>query len=201
MLTCTLRPGSNLYVKQNARANLAAFGFGGPRGGTNPDQVFSSSLVEPVNNYSTVIGTLRHTYHVGDGEHYYSPAHCAQKCNELSEYNRNYKNNTFPYMNGAYPKCNMFTIHEDSIGGFPESVVCTFFQSSWDSQHAHAQSEVLRDGVNRSSSACKIYQRLDYDVSPICVLDSCKGSQYYAGGDCSGWGPGYCRRGNGTAQL
>lgn len=144
---------------------------------------------------------FRDTYQIGGGEHFYNPALCAKKCNELTEYNRVYKVNTYPYINGAYPKCNMFTIFEDLIGGVPQSVVCMFFQSSWDSQHSNIKFGVLPDGRNVTADSFKMYHRLDYKASPICVLDSYQGSQYYAGGDCSGWGPGYCLHQNGTAST
>lgn len=143
----------------------------------------------------------RDTYRINGGEHFYNPALCAQKCNELTEHNRVNRVNTLPYINGAYPKCNMFTIFEDLIGGHPQSVVCTFFQSSWDPQHANSRTGALPDGRNITANSFKMYQRLDYNASPICVLDSCKGSQYYAGGDCSGWGPGYCQHQNGTGSI
>lgn len=187
-----------MYVKQNQYVNLTDFGFQGPRGGASPEMVFSPFLLEPVNNYYTSIGMYRDTYRINSGEHFYNPALCAQKCNELTQHNRANKVNTPPYINGAYPKCNMFTIFEDWISGEPQSVVCTFFQSSWDSEHAHVKFGGLPDGRNITANSFKTYQRLDYNFSPICVLKSCQGPQYYAGGDCSGWGPGYCQRQNGT---
>lgn len=190
--------GSNLYVKQNHQSNLTEFGFDGPRGDTDPKVVFSPFLVEPVNNYTTGVGIFRDTYQVDAGEHFYNPALCAQKCNEITEYNRVNKVNTPPYINSAYPKCNMFTIFEDLIGGIPQSVVCMFFESSWDSHHANAKSGILPDGRNISTDSFKIYQRTDYSAPAICALEPCKGSRYYAGGDCSGWGSGFCQHQNGT---
>lgn len=61
--------------------------------------------------------TQRDTYQVGSDQHYYNPALCARNCNEITDYNRISNVNPPPYINGAYPKCNMFAIFEDVLGG------------------------------------------------------------------------------------
>lgn len=187
--------GSNYYTKQDPRHNLTDLGFYGPRGDALTNAIFAqNSLIEPTDGYRTYIGGYRGYYTLGPGGPSYDPTWCAHKCNALSEYNSVNKVNTYPYINGAYPKCNMFTIFEDAmVDGVPFSVVCWFFSTSWDSKYSTNVIGTDRKGRNLTATLVKIYQRLDYADPPICVLDTCAEAQYYRGGNCSGWGTDYCQ--------
>lgn len=187
--------GSNYYIKQPSRHNLTDLGFYGPRGDAGTDTIFPSHvLYEPTDGYPTLIGSYRGYYAHGPGGPGYDPSDCAKRCNALTLYNSMYNVNATPYTNGAYPKCNMFTIFEDStVASVPFSTVCSFFSTSWDSKYSTTVVGQDRKGRNLTASLVRIYQRLDYPDPPICILDSCAEAQYYSGGNCSGWGTGYCQ--------
>ncbi|KUI63702.1 hypothetical protein VM1G_10433 [Cytospora mali] len=187
--------GSNYYIKQDALNNLTDLGFYGPRGDGQSNTIFSADdLIEPTDKYPTFIGGYRGFYARRPEGPSYDPTICAKKCNKLTIHNSVNKVNSTPYINGAYPKCNMFTIFEDvQTDAVPFSIVCFFFSTSWDSKYATTVVGSDRKGRKLTANLVKIYQRLDYPDPPICVLDSCDGAQYYSGGNCSGWGRNYCR--------
>ncbi|ROV98011.1 hypothetical protein VMCG_07008 [Cytospora schulzeri] len=187
--------GSNYYIKQAALSNLTDLGFYGPRGDAQENAIFATpELIEPTDGYPTYIGGYRGFYTNRPEGPSYDPSDCARRCNALTNYNSVNKVNATPYINGAYPKCNMFSVFEDATAdGVPFSVVCWFFTTSWDSKYSTKVVGVDKAGRNLTASMVKIYQRLDYPDPPLCVLDSCEGAQYYRGGNCSGWGTSYCK--------
>lgn len=190
--------GSNYYIKQAALSNLTDLGFYGPRGDALVNAIFSTpELIEPTDGYQTYMGGYRGFYVNRPEGPNYDPADCAQRCNALTDYNSVNMVNATPYINGAYPRCNMFSIFEDAtVDGVPFSTVCWLFSTSWDSKYSTRVVGVDRAGRNLTASLVKIYQRLDYPDPPICVLDTCDEAQYYAGGNCSGWGKDYCTHSN-----
>ncbi|KAK2614699.1 hypothetical protein N8I77_001504 [Diaporthe amygdali] len=188
--------GSNCYIKQAARNNLTDLGFFGPRGDAVPGSTFPhSQMIEPEDGYLTFLEVYREIY-ATDGEGpSYDPAVCAENCNALTKYNSKNRVNQHPYINGAYPKCNMFNMFEVSMisDNNPIAFVCFFYSTSWDSLYSTEMSGVDPEGRHLHASMVKVYQRLDYTDPPLCALEECKGAQYYRGGNCSGWGPEYCQ--------
>ncbi|ROV95271.1 hypothetical protein VPNG_08970 [Cytospora leucostoma] len=145
--------GSNYYIKEDPMFNLTDLGFYGPRGDAQASAVFApSELVEPTDGYATLIGRYRGFYVRGPVTPSYDPVFCANKCNAITQYNSINKVNATPFINGAYPKCNMFSIFEDAqVDEVPFSVVCFFFSTSWDSKYS-THGEIVRDGAKTTVS-------------------------------------------------
>jgi hypothetical protein len=158
-------------------------------------------MIEPTDGYLTLLEPYyRGMYATNTTGPGYNPVVCAEKCNALTLYNSQNRVNEPPYINGAYPKCNMFNIFEISqiSDNIPIYFVCLFYSASFDSLYSSETAGVDPEGRPVQAALVRVYQRLDYTDPPICALDQCSGPQYYAGGNCSGWGAEYCTHPNVT---
>lgn len=156
-------------------------------------------MIEPTDGYLTFLEPVyRELYSTNGSGPSYDPAVCAEQCNALTEYNSKHRVNEPPYINGAYPKCNMFNIFEVSeiSNNNPLYFLCFFYSASWDSLYSTEMSGTDPEGRHLHAAMVRVYQRLDYTDPPLCALKECYGAQYYRGGNCSGWGPEYCTHPN-----
>lgn len=159
-------------------------------------------MIEPTDRYLTFLEPVYREFYSTNGTGpSYDPATCAEQCNALTEYNSKNKVNEPPYINGAYPKCNMFQIFEVSLisDNNPLYFLCFFYSVSWDSLYSTEMSGEDPEGRKLHAALVRVYQRLDYTDAPLCALKKCEGgdgAQYYRGGNCSGWGPEYCTHPN-----
>lgn len=155
-------------------------------------------MIEPTDGYLTFLEPVYREFYSTNGTGpSYDPSVCAEQCNALTDYNSKNKVNEPPYINGAYPKCNMFQIFEVSeISNDPLAFLCFFYSASWDSVYSTQTAVVDPEGRKLHAALVRVYQRLDYVDPPLCALKKCEGAQYYRGGNCSGWGPEYCRHPN-----
>lgn len=156
-------------------------------------------MIEPTDRYLTFLEPVyRELYSTNGSGPSYDPAVCAEQCNALTEYNSKHRVNEPPYINGAYPKCNMFNIFEVSeiSNNNPLYFLCFFYSASWDSLYSTEMSGTDPEGRHLHAAMVRVYQRLDYTDPPLCALEECHGAQYYRGGNCSGWGPEYCTHPN-----
>lgn len=156
-------------------------------------------MIEPTDRYLTFLEPVyRELYSTNGSGPSYDPAVCAEQCNALTEYNSKHRVNEPPYINGAYPKCNMFNIFEVSeiSNNNPLYFLCFFYSASWDSLYSTEVSGTDPEGRRLHAAMVRVYQRLDYTDPPLCALEECYGAQYYRGGNCSGWGPEYCTHPN-----
>lgn len=148
--------------------------------------------LEPVGEYETMLS--RDTYQYGENCPHYDPEYCFRICHEITKKNEGGSDAAGgPFKNGAFPVCTFFVAFELRKGKEPVGMVCGSYSSVWSS---HYQS--LRGVEDMLIFRVAAYAREDYQYPPICVLEEhCKGDEYYAGGDCGGWGQGKCQVGGG----
>lgn len=157
-------------------------------------------MIEPTDGYLTFLEPVYRRFYATNGTGpSYDPSVCAEQCNAVTEHNSKNRVNEPPFINGAYPKCNMFQIFEVSqiSDNNPLYFLCFFYSASWDSVYSTEMSGTDPEGRHLHAAMVRVYQRLDYTDPPLCALEECKGAQYYRGGNCSGWGPEYCKHKSG----
>lgn len=186
---------------------LEQMGFVGPRMNVDSNTALDVPN-EPTGNYNTLLKREVLQYGASNPWHdrqflsiftHYDAELCGRMCASVTREARP----TYPYINDAVPRCNMFVAYElqtrpqnqDELAGKPVSMVCELYSSVWSSHYQNVRE--VADFVAGQSAMLRpanvsIYDRDDYAYAPICAMrDSC-GKDYYAGGDCSGWGEGYC---------
>ncbi|KAH8879989.1 hypothetical protein GQ53DRAFT_833648 [Thozetella sp. PMI_491] len=172
----------------NPGANLTFLGFDGPR---NPrvKAVFEPPF-EPSGHYNTTLAFQTYAYRLG---FYYNPEICAKACNERTERGAHDRAAvSAQYTNGAYDKCNMFTAFELHKNGVPHAMVCVEYSSVWDNIYGTWEGETSDKDETYAPKLVEVYTRSDYKYHPICADKEKCGDRFNAGGDCSGWGEGYC---------
>lgn len=186
--------GSNIYNKIHGLLDLSELGFSGPRVDVDNDAAF---LVpdEPTGEYGTLLGQspLYYSYYDASATlEKYDPTVCAHLCSNIT----NAATPSFPFTNGAYPVCSMFVTYELRYN-IPLAMVCELYSSVWSSHYQSLRGVVAFGGegerpVILRPNKVSVYQRTDYQYPPICAMEEYCGEDFYAGGDCSGWGQGYC---------
>jgi hypothetical protein len=179
-----------LYNKLYPGLNLTTYGFNGPR--VPRIKAVFNPPEEPYFHYNTSLGYQVYPYRLG---FYYNPEICAIACTQITQNNMETAAETAApqYTNGAYDKCNMFTSFELHKNGIPHALVCVHYSAIWANQYGTWTGDVDSNGDSYTPSVIEVYTRADYQFSAICadpVL--CLGDDFYAGGDCSGWGATYC---------
>lgn len=186
--------GSNLYNKIHGPLDLSDLGFSGPRVDVDNDAAF---LVpdEPTGGYSTILEQKPLYYSYYDASATlgkYDPTVCAHLCSNIT----NAATPSLPFTNNAYPVCSMFVAYELDYN-YPLGMVCELYSSVW-SSHYQSLREIVafsngsETTVRLRPNRVSVYQRNDYQYPPICAMEEYCGNDFYAGGDCSGWGPDYC---------
>lgn len=181
--------GSNLYNKLNPGANLTSLGFRGPRA-PRTKAVFEPPL-EPVFHYDTVLGFATYPYAAG---HKYDAEVCARACNARTAQAQAQAAAARPpqYRDGAYDKCNMFTVFELFRDDVPHAMVCLQYSAVWDDIYGTWTGDVAPDGQRYAPRLVEVYARADYPAPAICADEAKCGGRFHPGGDCSGWGGEYC---------
>lgn len=195
--------GSNLYNKQagvpvvpdfngpNDVDNGAAFDVPlEPMGGFNTHlshEIFpfesARQLWRLKSNSTSADGSTRQNFTQG-----YDVSLCADTCGRWTDGNLEPPQDTNPYFDGAFPVCSMFVAYELRSNGSSMAMACDTFSSVWSS---HYQTRREFDGMEVFKVS--VYTREDYQYPAICAEKKrCKGGEYYAGGDCSGWGSEKC---------
>ncbi|ROV92752.1 hypothetical protein VMCG_09052 [Cytospora schulzeri] len=187
--------------------NYGRMGFVGPRIGVENNAVLDVPN-EPTGNYNTLLRREVLPYGASNPWHdpqflaiftHYDASLCGRMCSSVTKEAKP----TYPFTHEAVPVCNMFVAYElqtqpdslDEIAGQPVSMVCELYSSVW-SSHYQSVREVAGFVAGQKAmlgpAKVSIYDREDYAYPPICAMrDACR-EDYYAGGDCSGWGEGYC---------
>lgn len=186
--------GSNLYNKLHGPLDLTGLGFSGPRLGVDNDAAFEIPD-EPTGAYSTLLAQkpLYYSYYDASATlKRYDPSVCAHLCMNIT----NAATPSFPFTNNAFPVCSMFVAYELRYND-PLAMVCELYSSVWSSRYQTLREVVAFTGQGERTvilhpTRISVYQRSDYRYPPICAMEDQCGSEYYAGGDCSGWGQGYC---------
>lgn len=186
--------GSNLYNKIKGPLDLSDMGFSGPRTDVDNDAAFEVPD-EPTGDYSTLLKQLPMYYRSYDDSatfDQYDPTLCAHLCSDIT----NEATPSFPFTNNAFPVCSMFVAYELRYK-FPIAMVCELYSSVWSSRYQTLRQVIAFSGegdetITLQPTKISVYQRNDYQYPPICAMDDHCGTDYYAGGDCSGWGQGYC---------
>lgn len=195
--------GSNLYNKQ--AGVLEVPGFNGPN---NADYHATFDVPnEPVGNYSTRLS--RKIFHYESSRQFwesknnislygrtpqrplksYDVSVCANACNEWTNNSEAFPQSPSPYLGDAFSVCSMFIAYEIRRDDQPMAMVCDTFSSVWSTHY-----QTLRKVQDMEIAMVSVYTREDYRFPPICAIkEFCKGVEYYAGGDCSGWGSGNCQ--------
>lgn len=187
--------GSNLYNKINGPLDLGELGFDGPRVDVDNDAAF---LVpdEPTGGYSTILEQkpLYYSYYDASATlDKYDPTICAHLCSNITDA----ATPSSPFTNNAYPVCSMFVAYELIYNNTPVAMVCELYSSVWSSHYQSLREVVAFGGEGERTvilypNKVSVYQRKDYEYPPICAMEEYCGEDFYAGGDCSGWGQGYC---------
>jgi len=185
---------SNLYNKMNGTLDLGHMGFSGPWVGVDNDAAFEVPN-EPGGDYSTILMQKLLYYSSDDSSatlDHYDPTICASLCSNMT----NQAEPSFPFTNNAFSVCSMFVAYELRYN-VPLAMVCELYSSVWSSRY-----QTLRKVVAFSEQGAKtvalrptkvsVYHRDDYKYPPICAMEYQCGKDFYAGGDCSGWGKGFC---------
>lgn len=181
--------------------------FVGPRKDVDNNAVLDIPN-EPTGNYNTLLKREVLPYGASNPWHnppyyaiftHYDASLCGRMCSSVT----NSAQPTYPFTENAKPICNMLVVYElqmrsssqDHTAGEPISMVCELYSSVWSSHYQTVQ-EVAgfvasRPAVLRPAKV-SIYDREDYSYPPICAMREPCGKDYYAGGDCSGWGGGHC---------
>lgn len=186
--------GSNLYNKINGPLDLSDLGFSGPRVDVDNAAAFQVP-VEPTGNYNTILEKkpLYYSYYDASATlEKYDPTICADLCLNIT----NAATPSLPFTNNAYPVCSMFVVYELRYKD-PLAMVCELYSSVWSSHYQTLREVVAYGGegertVTLQPTKVSVYQRSDYQYPPICAMEEYCGKDFYAGGDCSGWGQGYC---------
>lgn len=79
----------------------------------------------------------------------------------------------------------------------PLVMVRELYSSVWSSHYQTLREVVAYGGqgertVTLQPSRVAVYERSDYQYPPMCAMEEYCGKDFYAGGDCSDWGQGYC---------
>lgn len=187
--------GSNLYNKINWPLDLSDLGFSGPRLDIDNDAAFSVPD-EPTGGYSTLLEQkpLYYSYYDASATlDRYDPIICAHLCSNIT----NAAKPTFPFTKNAYPVCSMFVAYELRYSNDALAMVCELYSSVWSSHYQTLREVVAYSGEGETTVTLQphkvsVYQRSDYRFPPICAMKEHCGKDFYDGGDCSGWGQGYC---------
>lgn len=188
--------GSNLYNKINGTLDLGYMGFSGPWVDVDNDAAFAVPN-EPTGNYSTILmqkPLFYNSYNYSSTVDHYDPSICAHLCSDIT----NQAEPAFPFKNHAYPICSMFVAYElrQEIG---VAMVCELYSSVWSNRYQTLREVVgLVEGLEATTTTItlrptrvSVYHRNDYQYPPICAMRYQCG-YFYAGGDCGGWGKGFC---------
>lgn len=186
--------GSNLYNKIHGPLDLSELGCSGPRVDVDNGAAFVVPD-EPTGGYSTLLEQKSLYYSDYDASatlDKYDPTVCARLCSNIT----NAATPSFPFTNNAYPVCSMFVAYELRYNE-PLAMVCELYSSVWSSHYQSLREVVAFTGegdrtVILQPNKVSVYQRTDYQYPPICAMEEHCGEDFYAGGDCSGWGKGYC---------
>lgn len=186
--------GSNLYNKIKGPLDLSSLGFSGPRVDVDNNAAFQVPD-EPIGEYSTLVAQNPVYYNYYDANATlgkYDPTVCAHLCSNIT----NAATPALPISNKAYPVCNMFVAYELRYKD-PLAMVCELYSSVWSSRYQTLREvvAVIGDGertVTLHPTKISVYDRTDYQYPPICAMKNQCGTDFYPGGDCSGWGQGYC---------
>ncbi|KUI74407.1 hypothetical protein VM1G_10021 [Cytospora mali] len=200
--------GSIAYNQASEGVNLTAMGYVGPR--TDVDKNAALNIPnEPTGNYNTLLKREHLYYGASNPWHdeafhapftHYDPALCGRMCTSITKEAWA----LHPFINGAAAVCNMFVAYELQMriptkyekAGTPVSMVCELYSSVWSSRYqgvVEVQGEVHGRHTMLKPTRVSIYDRGGYSYPPICAMEELCGEDYYAGGDCSGWGDGHCR--------
>ncbi|POS74939.1 hypothetical protein DHEL01_v206675 [Diaporthe helianthi] len=186
--------GSNLYNKINVTPDSGYMGFSGPWVGVENDAVFAVPN-EPKGDYSTILTQEPFFYSAYDylsTLDHYDPTLCAQFCADIT----NTAEPAFPFKNHAYPLCSMFVAYELRYDNFGLAMVCELYSSVWSTRYQTLRKvgiiEQEREIIILRPTKLSVYHRNDYQYPPICAMEYQCGMDFYAGGDCSGWGEGFC---------
>lgn len=123
---------------------------------------------------------------------HYDPIICAIFCSNIT----NQAQPSFPFTNNSFPVCSMFVAYELRYD-VTLAMVCELYSSVWSSWYQTLRQVVAftghgKDTVTLRPTKVSVYQRNDYQYPPICAMEYQCGKDFYAGGDCSGWGKGFC---------
>lgn len=124
--------GSNIYNKVHGPLDLSGLGFSGPRVDVDNDAAFIVPN-EPTSHYSTVLEQEPLYFSYYDTSHTlgkYDPTLCAHLCSNTTKA----ATPAFPFINNAYPICNMFVAYELRHNG-PLAMVCDLYSSVWSSHY------------------------------------------------------------------
>jgi len=165
-----------------------------------------------VGGYITLLGHTRFDY--SDG-HRFDPSLCAAACNARTAANA--RDSTVspspssqhhpppppsPLVPDAYFVCSQFAAFELHRDAVPVTMVCVDYASVWDPAAYSTWTGAATAGAAGAASMppttahhVTVYRRRDYRYPPICADPRACGPRYFRGGDCSGWGPEYCRPG------
>lgn len=186
--------GSNLYNKINGTLDLGYMGFSGPWVGIDNDAAFEVPN-EPKGDYSTLLMQkllYYSSYDYSSTLDHYDPTICARLCSNITSQ----ADPSFPFINNAFPVCSMFVAyelrHEDAL-----AMVCELYSSVWSNRYQTLREVVAFTGQGEGAitlwpTRVSVYQRNDYQYPPICAMKYQCGKDFYGGGDCSGWGQGFC---------
>jgi hypothetical protein len=186
--------GSNLYNKINGTLDLGQMGFTGPWVAIDNNAAFQVTK-EPTGDYDTVLmrkimyyTSYDYTSTLGT----YDPTVCANICSDIT----NQALPSSPFINGSFPVCSMFVAWElrYDVG---LAMVCEAYSSVWSSRYQTLREVFAFTGHERETirlhpTKIAVFSRNDYPYPPICAMEDHCGNDFYAGGDCSGWGKGFC---------
>lgn len=176
--------GSNIYNKKVGVLHVPDF-----EGPLDVDNFAAFDVpLEPMGGYDTHVSHDIFEYDASVKR--YDASLCASICEEWTDRNADTSRSSHgPFFDGAFAVCSMFVAYELRSGNKPVAMVCDTFSSVW--SH-HYQS--VRSVDDLEIAKVSVYWRKDYQYPAICAIDEhCSGDEYYAGGDCSGWGPGKCQ--------
>ncbi|KAH8768320.1 hypothetical protein F5883DRAFT_644107 [Diaporthe sp. PMI_573] len=186
--------GSNLYNKMNRTLDLGHIGFSGPWLGVDNDAAFEVPN-EPEGNYSTILMQKLLYYSSYDSSatlDHCDPTICASLCSNITDQ----AEPSYPFTNSLFPVCSMFVAYELRYN-VPLAMVCELYSSVWSSRYQTLRKVAAFSGQGKESVTLRptkvsVYHRRDYKYPPICAMEYQCGKDFYAGGDCSGWGKGFC---------
>ncbi|KAL1877865.1 hypothetical protein Daus18300_002218 [Diaporthe australafricana] len=186
--------GSNLYNKMKGPLDLSDLGFNGPRFDVDNYAAFDVPD-EPTGDYSTLLKQEPFSYTSYDDSATlddYDPTICAHLCSDIT----NEAKPSLPFTNNAFPVCSMFVAYELRYD-VPMAMVCELYSSVWSSRYQTLREVLAFSGQGDETvvlhpTRISVYERNDYQYPQICAMEDHCGKDFYAGGDCSGWGQGYC---------
>lgn len=168
-------------------------GYSGPWVGVDNDAAFAVPN-EPKGNYSTILVQkpfFYNSYNSSSTINEYDPEICAHLCSDIT----NRAEPAFPFKNNTFPICSMFVAYElrHDVG---VAMVCELYSSVWSPRYQTVREDtgITEDGeiITLRPTKVSVYHRNDYPYPPICAMEYQCGKDFYAGGDCSGWGKGFC---------